>query len=176
MTQTSINISGVVAESITDGPGIRYTIFAQGCPHACPGCHNPETWEFVEKERMTVDDLFADIQKNPLVKGVTFSGGEPLSQAEAFASLAEMLQAKGYEIAVYTGYTFEEMQKANRDDWNALLKNINILIDGRFEETLKDLTLQFRGSKNQRILNMPASLHAGKAVYETHPRWTGETE
>lgn len=123
---------------------------------------------------MTIAELFADIQKNPLIKGVTFSGGEPLSQAAPFATLAQMLKEKGYEVAVYTGYTFEELQKANQHDWNTLLNFTDVLIDGRFEEALKDLTLQFRGSKNQRILNIPASLQAGEAVHEAHPRWTGE--
>ena len=176
MTQLSINIAGVVTESITDGPGIRYTLFCQGCPHECPGCHNPETWAFEEKERILVEELLKEIQKYPLVKGVTISGGEPFSQAAACAALAKMLKEKGYEVAVYTGYTFEELFFSEDGSQHNLLSYTDILIDGRFEEAERNLSLWFRGSENQRVLNIPESLSEKKAVRCTESRWVGEED
>jgi anaerobic ribonucleoside-triphosphate reductase activating protein len=176
MIQQSINLAGVVPESITDGPGIRYAIFCQGCPHHCEGCHNQETWHFEEKERRTPQELFEEIQKNPLVKGVTFSGGEPFAQAEAFAELAELLKEKNYEVAVYTGYIFEDILDSSNAEWHRLLEATDILIDGLFEEKLRDLSLWFRGSSNQRILSVKESLAQKKAVLCTEERWTGKEQ
>lgn len=122
---------------------------------------------------MEEEDILTIVQSNPLCKGVTFSGGEPFSQAEAFAKLAKMLKGKGYEMASYTGFTFEELlhgTKGQRD----LLEAIDVLIDGPFINEQKSLTICFRGSKNQRILDVPASLAAGKAVEITKGRWAGE--
>ena len=109
MIQQTINIAGIMEDSIVDGPGLRTAIFAQGCPRRCEGCHNPESWAFGTGTDMTVQDLFWRVKKNPLVRGVTFSGGEPFSQAEPFTELAKLLKANGYEVASYTGYTFEEL-------------------------------------------------------------------
>ena len=168
-----LDLSGIVSDSIVDGPGIRTTIFSQGCPHHCEGCHNPETWEFGCGTQMEEERLLQIVQDNPLCRGVTFSGGEPFAQAEGFAKLAKLLKEKGYEVASYSGYTFEQLQSGS-DAQKELLANIDILIDGPFLLTERSLEISFRGSKNQRILDVPASLASGKAVETTQPRWQGE--
>ena len=168
-----LNLSGIQQDSIVDGPGIRTTFFCQGCPHHCEGCHNPETWPFAGGTPMETDTLVALVESNPLCRGVTFSGGEPFAQAEGYAELAKALKAKGYEIASYSGYTFEQLIKGTNAQ-KQLLQNIDILIDGPFILAEKSLEVPFRGSKNQRILDVPKSLEAGAAVEVTSKRWLGE--
>ena len=168
-----LELSGIVTDSIVDGPGIRTTIFSQGCPHHCEGCHNPETWEFGCGTQMEEERLLQIVVENPLCRGVTFSGGEPFAQAEGFCKLAKLLKEKGYEVASYTGYTFEQLLSGN-DAQRELLKNIDILIDGPFLLGERTLEMSFRGSKNQRILDVPKSLAAGKAISTIQPRWLGE--
>ena len=168
-----LNLSGLVSDSIVDGPGIRTTVFSQGCPHHCPGCHNPETWDFGCGTDMEVERLADIVQSNPLCRGVTFSGGEPFAQPEGFAKLAKLLKAKGYEVASYTGYTFEELL-AGSEAQKLLLQTLDILIDGPFLQAEKSLEIAFRGSRNQRILDVPKSLAAGEAVETTSKRWLGE--
>ncbi len=168
-----LELSGIVSDSIVDGPGIRTAVFSQGCPHHCPGCHNPETWAFgmgtpVEEER-----VLEIIKSNPLCRGVTFSGGEPFAQAEGFAKLARLLKANGYEVASYTGYTFEQLLQGSEAQ-RTLLECIDLLIDGPFLLEERSLELSFRGSRNQRILDVPKSLAAGQAVTTTQRRWLGE--
>lgn len=167
-----LNIAGVVGDSIVDGPGIRMAIFCQGCPHRCPGCHNPETWAFEGGAAMQAEELAALVRANPLVKGATFSGGEPFSQAEGFAELANILKAEGYEVASYTGYTFEQLLQGTSAQ-KKLLASIDVLIDGPFIQAQRSLELVFRGSRNQRVLDVPASLAAGRAVEQQAPRWHG---
>ena len=168
-----LELSGIVSDSIVDGPGIRTTIFAQGCPHHCPGCHNPETWDFGCGTLIPAEAVVEIVQSNPLCRGVTFSGGEPFAQAAEFAELAAQLKEKGYEVASYSGYTFEELLDGTEDQ-KKLLKQIDILIDGRFLLAEKSLEIAFRGSRNQRILDVPKSLTAGKAVETASKRWLGE--
>ena len=168
-----LNLAGIVGDSIVDGPGIRTTVFSQGCPHHCPGCHNPETWAFGCGTDMAEEAILEIIRSNPLCRGVTFSGGEPFAQAEGFATLARMLKAAGKEVASYSGYTFEQLLKGTESQ-RALLETIDVLIDGPFLLAEKTLELPFRGSRNQRILDVPRSLAAGKAVEITTGRWTGE--
>ena len=168
-----LDLSGIVSDSIVDGPGIRTTVFSQGCPHHCPGCHNPETWEFGCGTDMEEERLVEIVRGNPLCRGVTFSGGEPFAQAEGFAKLARLLKEKGYEVASYTGYTFEELLEGSAEQ-RLLLESIDILIDGPFLLAEKSLEVPFRGSKNQRILDVPKSLAAGKAVETRSKRWLGE--
>ena len=155
-TSKTLRIAGVVRESVVDGPGLRYVIFAQGCPHRCPGCHNPETWDPAGGYNVALDELVADITRNPLLKGVTFSGGEPFLQAAAFAALGKVLKDKGYEIVTYTGYTYEELQTAADKAADALLSVTDILIDGPFLLAERDLTLPFRGSRNQKVIYLSA--------------------
>lgn len=168
-----INVAGIMEDSIVDGPGLRTAIFAQGCPRRCEGCHNPQSHAFGTGTDWTVDDLFAHIRKNPIVRGVTFSGGEPFSQAAPFAQLGRRLKQAGYEVAAYTGYTFEELLHDGAPEQKALLETLDILIDGEFILAQRDLDLRFRGSANQRILDVPQSLAAGKGVWCTAQRWVG---
>ena len=168
-----LNVSGIVSDSIVDGPGIRTTIFSQGCPHHCKGCHNPETWAFGCGTDIPVEKIVDIVKSNPLCKGVTFSGGEPFSQAAAFAKLAVLLKAEGYEVASYSGYTFEELLEGSEAQ-QQLLSVIDILIDGRFLLEQKSLEIAFRGSQNQRILDVKKSLAEGRAVETASKRWLGE--
>jgi len=168
-----LDLSGIVGDSIVDGPGIRTTIFSQGCPHHCPGCHNPETWDFGCGTPMDEETIVQIVRSNPLCRGVTFSGGEPFAQAEGFAKLAKRLKAEGYEVACYSGFTFEELLEGSQSQRD-LLASIDILIDGPFLMAEKSLEIAFRGSRNQRILDVPKSLTAGKAVETTSKRWLGE--
>lgn len=173
MIEATINVAGIVEDSIVDGPGLRTAIFAQGCPHRCPGCHNPESHAFGAGTDMTVREVFWRVKKNPLTRGVTFSGGEPFSQAGPFAELAQMLKANGYEVASYTGYSFEELLESGTREQKALLSAIDILVDGPFLLERRSLELRFRGSDNQRILDVPQSLAAGRAVWSAAERWVG---
>ena len=168
-----LDLSGIVSDSIVDGPGIRTTVFSQGCPHHCPGCHNPETWEFGCGTPMAEERVLEIVRSNPLCRGVTFSGGEPFAQAEGFEKLARLLKAKGYEVASYTGYTFEQLLRGTPAQ-RSLLETIDVLIDGPFLLAEKSLEVPFRGSRNQRILDVPQSLAAGRAVETTQKRWLGE--
>ena len=168
-----LELAGIVSDSIVDGPGIRTAIFAQGCPHHCKGCHNPETWEFGCGTLIPVEAVVEIVQSNPLCRGVTFSGGEPFAQAAEFAELAALLKEKGYEVASYSGYTFEQLLEGTEDQ-KLLLGTIDILIDGPFVQSQKSLELVFRGSRNQRILDVRKSLAEGKAVETASPRWLGE--
>lgn len=156
-TSETLRIAGVVRESVVDGPGLRYVIFAQGCPHRCPGCHNPETWDPAGGYEITVAELLADISRNPLIAGVTFSGGEPFAQAGVFAALGQALREKGYSIVTYTGYTYEKLQTMAEEKVQELIAVTDILIDGPFILAERDLTLPFRGSKNQRIIDLRAT-------------------
>ena len=169
----TISMAGIAGDSIVDGPGIRTAYFAQGCPHHCEGCHNPETWDFEGGTPMDTETLADIARTNPLCRGVTFSGGEPFSQAEGFAELAERLKADGYEIASYTGYTFEHLRDAGTDAQKRLLSLLDVLVDGPFVLAERSLDLPFRGSRNQRLIDVPKSLAAG-AVVPAAPRWQGE--
>ena len=168
-----LDLSGIVSDSIVDGPGIRTTVFSQGCPHHCPGCHNPETWAFGCGTEVPVEAIVDMVKSNPLCRGVTFSGGEPFAQAAGFARLATLLKEQGYEVASYSGYTFEELLSGTEAQ-KQLLAAIDVLIDGPFLLAEKSLEIAFRGSRNQRILDVPKSLAAGRAVETTAKRWLGE--
>ena len=168
-----LDLSGIVGDSIVDGPGIRTTVFSQGCPHHCPGCHNPETWEFGCGTAMEEERIAEIVRSNPLCRGVTFSGGEPFAQAEGFAKLARLLKEKGYEVASYSGYTFEQLLRGTPGQ-RELLRSIDVLIDGPFVMAERSLELSFRGSRNQRIIDVPKSLAAGEAICITSGRWMGE--
>lgn len=161
-----MKLAGVIKESIVDGPGIRFVIFSQGCPHKCNGCHNPATHDFDGGFYIEFQKILDELDKNPLIKGVTFSGGEPFCQAKEFSNLAKLIKAKGLDIVTYTGYTFEQIRDnfTTNKSWEELLKYTDILVDGRFDESQKDLTLKFRGSKNQRVLDIKKSLELNYAV------------
>lgn len=152
----TIRIAGVVRESIVDGPGIRFVVFCQGCPHLCQGCHNPVTHDFDGGYLCEVEKIINAIDQNPLLDGVTFSGGEPACQPKGFLTLAKAVKQRNLNIVMYSGYTFEELSQMaqNEPALDELLTLIDFLIDGRYEEEQRDLTLEFRGSKNQRIIDM----------------------
>ncbi|MCD7736076.1 MAG: anaerobic ribonucleoside-triphosphate reductase activating protein [Lachnospiraceae bacterium] len=170
-----LDLAGIVSDSIVDGPGIRTTIFCQGCPHHCPGCQNPETWPFGVGTPMDPETVAQIVRQNPLVRGVTFSGGEPFAQAGEFARLGRLLKADGYEIAAYTGFLFETLLEGTGEQ-RQLLETIDVLVDGPFLMKERSLELNFRGSRNQRILDVPESLKKGTAVLQTSRRWLGEYE
>lgn len=155
-----IKVSGIVNESIVDGPGIRMVIFAQGCKHKCKGCHNPNTHSFDGGQLIGIDEIVNSIKNNCLLDGVTLSGGDPFEQAEMFAELAKEVKKMGKNVVTYTGYTFEQLIKysSERKGYKELLENTDMLVDGPFILEEKSLQLKFKGSKNQRIIDVPKSI------------------
>lgn len=152
-----IRLSGIEKESIVDGPGLRYVLFSQGCIHNCPGCHNPQTHGFTGGETYDLEDLVREIEENPLLSGVTFSGGDPFNQAEAFSVLARMVKGRGLTIWSYTGYTIEELRSSKDPFQSALLHQVDVLVEGRFVQSLRTLSKPFAGSSNQRIIDLKRS-------------------
>lgn len=159
-----IKIAGTVKESIVDGPGIRYAVFVQGCPHGCPGCHNPQTHPFEGGSTATVEEVFADFQRNPILKGITLSGGEPFCQAAALAQLAALVHSAGKDVVVFTGYIYEDLLRMDNPAVHALLDETDLLIDGPYLEAQRDLELRFRGSANQRLIDMPRTRQEGRVA------------
>ncbi|MBP1919786.1 anaerobic ribonucleoside-triphosphate reductase activating protein [Youngiibacter multivorans] len=149
-----IKIAGIEPESIVDGPGLRYVIFSQGCTHNCPGCHNPETHSFnggtVDETSRIVDEIL----ENPLLSGVTFSGGDPFAQPEPFIDIALRLKGKGLGVWCYTGFTIEELLEKGTEEQKKLLFLVDTLVDGRFILSRRTLAIPFVGSSNQRVLNL----------------------
>lgn len=166
METTKLRLAGVVRESIVDGPGIRMTVFVQGCPHHCKGCHNPQSWDFDGGYTGSVERIIEEAKKDPLLQGLTFSGGEPFCQAEPLAKLGKLAHENGLNVMTYTGYTFEQLLEGfdEKPEWKALLEQTDYLVDGPFILEQKSLLLHFKGSANQRILDVKESLRQGKAV------------
>lgn len=153
---SNLRIADTVEDSITDGEGLRYTIFVQGCPHHCDGCHNPTTHDFNDGKIVDTDELFCAFKNNVLLSGVTFSGGEPMCQAKPLLDLARRIRKEtDLNITIFTGFTLEELKAKNDPIINELLSLTYMLIDGKFELDKRDLTLTFRGSSNQRIIKYP---------------------
>ncbi|MBR0596525.1 anaerobic ribonucleoside-triphosphate reductase activating protein [Sinanaerobacter chloroacetimidivorans] len=152
----SLRIAGIVRESIVDGPGLRFVIFAQGCPHRCKGCHNESTHDFEGGYLCTLEKIISEIDKNPLLTGVTFSGGEPFCQPREFSLLGSEIKARGLDLIAYSGYTLEQLLEMKKENSfiDQLLHKIDSLVDGPFLLEERDLTLAFRGSKNQRMIDM----------------------
>ncbi|MBQ8520862.1 MAG: anaerobic ribonucleoside-triphosphate reductase activating protein [Bacteroides sp.] len=152
----------IIEDTMVDGPGFRTSIYAAGCPHHCPGCHNPQSWDIANGTPMTTDEMLRIILADPFAD-VTFSGGDPMYQPEGFTELAKAIKAQSHKtIWCYTGYTYEQLTKMPPQ--RELLSHIDVLVDGRFVEALKDERLRFRGSSNQRIIDVQASLRCGKTV------------
>ena len=171
--ESKIRIAGIVDDSIVDGPGIRYSVYFQGCSHHCVGCHNKQTWNFSGGKLVDIKKIVQDIKKNPLLSGVTFSGGDPFDSPNEAILLANEIKNRlpNLNIWMYTGYKYEQLAKPASDkDWknswqrHILLKMADVLVDGPYNQHKRDLTLLFRGSRNQRLINVPESLKAGKVV------------
>ena len=163
---SKLRIAGIISESVVDGPGVRYTIFTQGCPHNCEGCHNPQTHDFEGGYFADTDDLFDEMMADPLIRGVTLSGGEPFEQPRPLAELAARVHAAGKDVIAYSGYTYEELlDKSHKEPAIMdLLLNTDTLIDGQFVREQMDLELKFRGSANQRVIDVKRSLEKGQVV------------
>lgn len=161
-----MRIAGTINDSIVDGPGFRFTVFTQGCPHHCPGCHNPKTHDFEGGKLADTQEIIEKFRKNELLDGITLSGGEPLCQSEACRVLAQAAHESGLNVWCYTGYTFEELMEGfeAHPEWAALLQEVDVLVDGRFILAQRTLEARFRGSKNQRLIDVPASLAQGRAM------------
>ncbi len=172
MTDT-IRLYGLVTDSIVDGPGFRTSVFTQGCPHHCPGCHNPGSHDFDAGTVYALDDVEAKFSKNPLLDGVTLTGGEPFCQAAACAELARRAHARGLNVWTYTGYTYEKLRDmaASDPDVSALLDATDVLVDGPFLLSERSLELDFRGSRNQRLIDLNRTRAAGETVLYTPPEW-----
>jgi anaerobic ribonucleoside-triphosphate reductase activating protein len=171
----NLKIAGLVNDSIVDGPGLRYTVFVQGCPHHCEGCHNPQTWDFDGGRTETVDEVFEQIIVNPILDGVTFSGGEPFCQCLPLAQLADKILSykdRSLNVMAYTGFEFEYLvaHSTEENGYLTLLEKLDYLVDGRFELDKKSYELKFMGSSNQRFLDVKKSLKEGKAVL-AHDPW-----
>ena len=164
----NIKLAGIAYESLVNGPGLRRVFFSQGCIHNCKGCFNPDTHSFDGGLDMDVDLLIEDVLSNPMIKGVTFSGGDPWEQAEKFAYMAKIFKKNNLNIWCYTGYTLEYIltHKNERKGWNELLENIDVLVDGKFEIDKHSDTLKFKGSSNQRIINVPQSLDKNTIILQ----------
>ncbi|MDR2137847.1 MAG: anaerobic ribonucleoside-triphosphate reductase activating protein [Synergistaceae bacterium] len=166
-TETKLRIAGLVDDSITDGPGLRLAVFSQGCLHRCRGCHNPATHDPGGGYEVDVAAILAALDANPLLDGITLTGGEPFLQAFPLAELARGVKRRGLSVWTYTGYRWEElMEEIGRGNagFAELLKHTDVLVDGRHEQEARSLSLSFRGSSNQRLVDVPRSLTTARVV------------
>lgn len=149
-----MKLSGIVNDSIVDGDGIRMTVFTQGCPHRCEGCHNPETWTFEGGKETSVTELLELYKKNPLLDGITLSGGEPLvpERYKEILELVKGVKALGGNVWCYTGFLYENLVAMHNEILDEILKNIDVLVDGPFILAQRNLSIKYRGSTNQRLL------------------------
>lgn len=161
-----MRLAGILPESVVDGPGLRFVVFAQGCPHHCRECHNPETWDPAGGKVMTVREIIKLLKKRVKygIKGITLSGGEPFLQVEEMAELAREARKIGLDVVAYTGYLYEELLGMKRPAIQDLLDNTDILIDGPFIPEHKDISLAFRGSDNQRLIDLTATRAKGSLI------------
>ncbi len=166
MSDTTLRIADTIQDSIVDGPGFRFVVFTQGCERHCPECHNPHTWDPTGGKEVTVDSLFKTLSSNPLTDGLTLSGGEPYLQAAACAELAQRTKEAGLNVWCYSGYTYEEILSIAETDpgFKALISATDVLIDGMFLIEEKSLTLKWRGSGNQRVIDVRKSLDSGEVI------------
>ena len=163
---TEIRLFGVANDSIVDGPGLRYSVYTQGCPHHCAGCHNPESWAFDGGQVTTLRAIISDIKSNRLIKDVTISGGDPFCQSGPVSILVQHLKRQGYCVWIYSGWKLEELEEESSDDKTIadILGNVDVLVDGRFEEDKKSLDLKWKGSSNQRVIDMNKTRKEGHIV------------
>ncbi len=153
-------------DSIVDGEGIRSVIWFQGCPHHCKECHNPETWDFAGGVEVAIDDIKKQIDELEFQAGVTFSGGDPMSQVEGLVELAKYVKEKGMNVWVYTGYLYEDLVKMGEKNpsYDEVFNYIDVLVDGPFMIDLKSFDVAFRGSSNQRLIDIPKTREKGKVI------------
>ena len=175
MEDEYIRIAGTVEESTVDGPGLRYVIFTQGCPHKCEGCHNPLTHDSSAGNLIKIDTLIEKIQTNPLISGVTLSGGEPFLQAKKLSKLVDKLDRNKIDVIAYTGFEYEKLIELSNENngFKDLISRLDILIDGKFDKTKKDELLMFRGSSNQRVIDCKKSINQG-TLYEANISQEGD--
>lgn len=166
-----MRIFGTVEDSIVDGPGLRYSVFVQGCPHHCPGCHNPESHDFAGGRVEDTDSLLLPLKKNPLLDGLTLSGGEPMCQPEGCRILAEAAHQARMNVWCYTGYTWEELLAEHDPARMALLDQVDVLVEGPFLLSERSLELKYCGSRNQRLVDVKKSLAAGAVILWQPPKW-----
>lgn len=169
----TIRLYGLVTDSIVDGPGFRTAIFVQGCPYHCEGCHNPESQPFEGGTVWTLDDVEKKFTNNPLLSGITLSGGEPAEQAAPCAELARRAHQKGLNVWTYTGSTLEKLSERAKEDaaLRQLLDETDVLVDGPFILAQRSLELDFCGSKNQRLIDMNKTRRQGKLILWMPPVW-----
>lgn len=159
-----LRVLDVLEDTTVDGPGFRTSIYLAGCHHRCPGCHNPESWDENGGEEVSLDELMRIITNDPFAH-VTLSGGDPLLQAEGCAELARRIKEETDKtIWCYTGYTWERLVSDGDENVMALLKNLDVLVDGPFVQSLRDTDLLFRGSSNQRLIDVQKSFAEGQVV------------
>ena len=163
---TKLRVAGIVQESYVDGPGIRMAVFVQGCNHCCSGCQNPHTWDYNSGTDIKIGKIIDDFISNPLLNGITFTGGEPMDKCDVLYQIAHVIKLFEKSVWCYTGYTYEELIERAKNDLNlySFLRNIDVLVDGPFILDKKDLNLTFRGSSNQRIIDVQESLKANKVI------------
>ncbi len=168
-----IRLAGIETDSIVDGPGYRVAIFTQGCPHRCEGCHNPESHDAQGGRWWTLEDAEKKFTGNPLLSGITLSGGEPFWQPGPCAALAQKAHAKGLNVWTFSGFTLEQIQAMAGQDAAvaALLAATDVLVDGPFVRAEKSLDLDFRGSKNQRLIDMNRTRESGAVTLYVPPEW-----
>lgn len=157
-----IRLAGIEPESIVDGPGYRLAVFVQGCPHGCPGCHNPGTHDPAGGYLSDTAEIIVQLGKNPLVRGVTLTGGEPMMQAPALCEVAAAAREKGLSVWCYTGYTLEALARENDAGRMRLLGLVDVLVDGPYIARERSLDLLYCGSKNQRLIDMNRTRETGK--------------
>ena len=160
----TVRLAGIVDESVVDGPGVRLVVFAQGCPHRCPGCHNPHTWDFYGGMEVSIEEILLRAEANPILSGITLSGGEPFAQAPGFARLAQEAYRRGLSVVTYTGYTWEQLVSSSAPGVRDLLLATDVLIDGPFMQAFADPGLAYRGSLNQRIIRVRNRLEASASL------------
>ncbi len=159
---TTLSILQIVEDTTVDGPGFRTSIYCAGCPNHCPGCHNPQSWDIANGTKTTIAEIMKIIEAAPF-SDVTFSGGDPMFQPEGFASLARLIKERTEKnIWCYTGFLFENILKNKKQ--RALLELVDVLVDGPFLKELKDESLLFRGSSNQRLIDVKRSLNKNEIV------------
>ncbi|WP_284139092.1 MULTISPECIES: anaerobic ribonucleoside-triphosphate reductase activating protein [unclassified Virgibacillus] len=148
-----MKVMNIIHDSVVDGPGLRTVIFLAGCPHQCPGCHNPESWKMTNGTNMSIEEILREVESNPLTD-VTLSGGEPFIQAKELVKLVALLKERGKNVWIYSGYTYEQLSTSINPYQQELLALCDVLVDGKFIQEERDLSLSFRGSRNQSIIDL----------------------